>query len=40
MPCRIFLIVYAPDQKPLLMLAVLNGRRNPRIIAASLRSRR
>jgi toxin ParE1/3/4 len=38
-PVRDFLIAYAPDEKPLLVLAVLHGRRNPRIIAALLRDR-
>jgi plasmid stabilization system protein ParE len=38
-PVRDFLIVYAPDEKPLVVLAVLHGRRNPRIIAAMLRGR-
>jgi toxin ParE1/3/4 len=33
---RDFLIVYAPDEKPLLVVAVLHGRRNPKIIAATL----
>jgi plasmid stabilization system protein ParE len=37
---RDFLIVYAPDEKPLLVIAVLHGRRNPKIIAATLSSRR
>jgi plasmid stabilization system protein ParE len=37
---RDFLIVYAPGEKPLLVLAVLHGRRNPRVIAAFLRNRR
>jgi len=37
---RDFLIVYAPDEKPLLVLAVLHGRRNPGVIAAFLRNRR
>ena len=37
---RDFLIVSAPDEKPLLVLAVLHGRRNPRVIAAFLRNRR
>ncbi len=36
---RDFLIVYAPDENPLLVLAVLHGRRNLRVIAAFLRSR-
>jgi toxin ParE1/3/4 len=38
-PIRNFLIAYAPDEKPLLVLAVLHGRRNPRVIAALLRGR-
>jgi plasmid stabilization system protein ParE len=36
---RNYLIAYAPDEKPLLVVAVLHGRRNPRIIAAMLRGR-
>jgi len=36
---RSFLIAYAPDAKPLAVLAVLHGRRSPRIIAAHLRGR-
>jgi plasmid stabilization system protein ParE len=36
---RDYLIAYAPDEKPLLMISVLHGRRNPRIIAAILRGR-
>jgi len=38
-PVRDFLIAYAPDEKPLLVIAVLHGRRNPRVIAAILRER-
>jgi toxin ParE1/3/4 len=38
-PLRDFLIVYAPDEKPLLVVAILHGRRNPRVIAALLRDR-
>jgi plasmid stabilization system protein ParE len=38
-PVRNFLIAYAPDEHPLLVLAVLHGRRNPRVIAAVLRDR-
>jgi plasmid stabilization system protein ParE len=34
-----YLIAYAPDESPLLVLAVLHGRRHPRTIAAILRSR-
>jgi plasmid stabilization system protein ParE len=37
---RDFLIVYAPDKKPLLVVGVLHGRRNPRVIAAFLRNRK
>jgi plasmid stabilization system protein ParE len=33
------LIAYAPEQKPLWVVAVLHGRRNPRIMAAILRDR-
>ena len=36
---RDFLIAYAPDEQPLLVVAVLHGRRNPRVIAALLRER-
>lgn len=36
---RSFLIVYAPDQDPLQVIAVLHGRRNPQLIAAMLRER-
>jgi plasmid stabilization system protein ParE len=34
-----YLIAYAPAEDPLLVLAVVHGRRNPRIVAALLRSR-
>jgi plasmid stabilization system protein ParE len=37
---RDYLIAYAPDESPLLVIAVLHGRRNPRIIAAILRDRK
>jgi antitoxin ParD1/3/4 len=37
---RDYLIVYAPEEKPLAVIAVLHGRRNPRIIAAVLRVRK
>ena len=36
---RDFLIAYAPDESPLLVVAVIHGRRNPRVLAAILRSR-
>jgi len=34
-----YLIAYAPEEHPLLVIAILHGRRNPRIIAAILRGR-
>jgi plasmid stabilization system protein ParE len=34
-----YLIAYVPDRVPLLVLAVIHGRRSPRVIAAMLRSR-
>lgn len=36
---REFLIAYAPHEQPLVVIAVLHGRRNPRVIAAMLRDR-
>jgi antitoxin ParD1/3/4/toxin ParE1/3/4 len=36
---RDFLIAYAGDEKPLVVIGVLHGRRNPRVIAAMLRER-
>jgi plasmid stabilization system protein ParE len=36
---RDYLIAYAPDEKPLVVIAVIHGRRNPRIMAAMLRGR-
>jgi len=33
------LIAYAPDQKPLWVVAVMHGRRSPRLMAAILRGR-
>ena len=39
-PVRDFLIAYAPDEKPLLVLAVLHTSRNPRVLAAVLRQRK
>ena len=38
-PVRDFLIAYVPDEKPLVVIAVLHGRRSPRVIAALLRER-
>ena len=34
-----YLIAYAPDKKPLWILAVMHGRRSPRVMAATLRGR-
>ena len=34
-----YLIAYAPDEKPLWVIAVLHGARNPRVMAAILRER-
>ena len=34
-----YLVVYAPDEQPLWVIAVFHGRRNPRLIAAMLRNR-
>jgi plasmid stabilization system protein ParE len=36
---RDYLIAYAPDEKPLWVVAVMHGRRNPRVMAAILRGR-
>jgi|SRR5271166_1036133 len=36
---REYLIAYAPEEKPLWVVAVMHGRRNPRIIATILRGR-
>lgn len=36
---RDYVIVYVPDEKPLPVIAVLHGRRKPRVIAALLRRR-
>jgi plasmid stabilization system protein ParE len=38
-PVRDFLIAYAFDEKPIVVLAILHGRRNPRVMAALLRDR-
>jgi toxin ParE1/3/4 len=34
-----YLIAYAPDEKPLWVIAIMHGRRNPRVMAAILRGR-
>jgi plasmid stabilization system protein ParE len=34
-----YLIAYAPDEKPVWVVAVFHGRRNPRLMAAILRNR-
>jgi toxin ParE1/3/4 len=36
---RDYVIAYAPEKKPLWVMAVVHGRRNPRLIAAILHSR-
>jgi plasmid stabilization system protein ParE len=36
---REYLIAYAPDEKPLWIVAVVHGRRSPRVMAAILRER-
>jgi plasmid stabilization system protein ParE len=36
---REYVIAYAPEKKPLWVVAVFHGRRNPRVIAAMLRGR-
>ena len=37
---RNYLIAYAPDEEPLLVLSVLDGRRSPRVLATILRERK
>ena len=34
-----YLIAYAPDEKPLWVVAIIHGHRSPRVMAAILRSR-
>jgi plasmid stabilization system protein ParE len=36
---RDYVIAYAAEEKPLAIVAILHGRRNPRVIAAILRNR-
>ena len=36
---REYLIAYAPDEEPLWIVAVMHGRRSPRVMAAILRGR-
>jgi plasmid stabilization system protein ParE len=36
---REYLIAYAPEEKPLWIVAVMHGRRNPRLISSVLRDR-
>ena len=36
---RGYLVAYAPDAKPLWVIAVIHGRRSPRVMAAILRGR-
>jgi plasmid stabilization system protein ParE len=37
---RDYLIAYSPDEKPLVVIGVLHGRRSPRILAAIFRERK
>jgi toxin ParE1/3/4 len=37
---REYLIAYAPEEEPLLMVAIVDGRRSPKVIAAILHERR
>jgi|ERR1700676_2491817 len=39
-PARDFLVAYTPDEIRLVVLAVLHGRRSPRVMAAILRERK
>jgi antitoxin ParD1/3/4/toxin ParE1/3/4 len=36
---REYVVAYAPDEKPLAVIAILHGRRNPRVLAAILNRR-
>lgn len=36
---REYLVAYAPDEKPIWVVAVIHGRRSPRVMAAILRGR-
>jgi len=36
---RDYMIAYAPEKKPLWVVAVMHGRRSPRVMAATLRGR-
>jgi len=36
---REYMIAYAPDEEPLWIVAVMHGRRSPRVMAAILRGR-
>jgi plasmid stabilization system protein ParE len=36
---RNYVVAYAPDENPMAVIAVLHGRRNPRVIAAIVRGR-
>jgi len=38
-PVREYPIAYAPDEKPLWVVAIVHGRRSPRVLAAILRGR-
>src|SRR5215813_10996653 len=36
---RDYLVAYAPDERPLWVIAIMHGRRSPRVMAAILRAR-
>jgi len=36
---RDYLVAYAPDETPVWIVAIIHGRRNPRVMAAMLRNR-
>lgn len=38
-PVREFLVAYAADEEPLIVIGVIHGRRHPRVIAGMLRER-
>jgi len=37
---RDYIVVYAPDEKPILVTAIVHGKRNPRMIADIVRERK
>lgn len=38
-PVRDYLVAYAPEEDPLLVIAIIHGHRSPRVMAAILRGR-